>query len=288
MQVEFEEGAVRVPTASDVAALDYPTFEWPEEETVLKSVASIYKFVISCLVQQLRMWQLRWQANVVGALFWEPLKSIQMGMHLKEGKEKEFHLFGMNPAELTEQQLASRPILALHGKNGTQGTFISMAKAFQKASVGPLFTLNLCPGELTMEDRDRIDAKLQEIETLYGHPVQVDLIGYSRGAEMALYMGLRKDAWHIDQGGYCYQDKEWEVMRPTIGRIFRIGSMTTQEEWDQLPDSIRGNTYEIQGSEDIHMSEKSLASNTLEVYEGHVGLPDSPAVHQWIISILES
>ena len=34
--------------------------------------------------------------------------------------------------QLTQEQLKNPPILALHGKNATQGNFLSMAKAFQE------------------------------------------------------------------------------------------------------------------------------------------------------------
>ncbi|NGX51246.1 MAG: hypothetical protein K1060chlam2_01111 [Chlamydiae bacterium] len=287
MEIDSDEELVRIPTASDVAALEYPPFEWPGKGFI-KALMEIYKYTISCLVQQLRMWELRWQANVVGALFWEPLKSIQAGISLSEGREREFHHYGMNPLTLTEEQRARPPILALHGKNGTQGTFISMAKAFQKAEVGPLFTLNLHSGELSMEDSLLIDAKIQEIKALYNREVKVDIIGYSRGAEMALYMGLQQGSWHIKKGGYCIQDRAWDVMRPDIGRIFRIGSMTLPEEWEKLPEEYRDKLFEARGSEDILMPEKSLAYHQFELYEGHVGLPDSAHLHQWLIHNLSS
>jgi len=252
MKIEDEGELVRIPTAGDVAAIEYPTFEWPESG-FFNTLLEIYKFGVSCLVQQLRMWELRWQANVLGALFWEPMKSIQMGRDMNQGKEKEFHPYGLNPVELTQEQLKHPPILALHGKNGTQGNFLSMAKAFQEAGVGPFFTLNLCEGELTMEDQSRIDGKIQEIQALYGRKIEVDIIGYSRGAEMALYMGLPTDSWHIKEGGYCYQDREWDVMHSDIGRIFRIGSMTIQTEWDKLSEEVRNRIYEARGTEDILM-----------------------------------
>lgn len=286
MQVEESSEPIRIPTAGDVAALEYPTFEWPEEGGFFASILSVYKHAVTCLVQQLRMWEYRWAANIMGALLWEPIKAIQSGMNLSQGKEKEFHPYGINPTELSDEQKRSTPILALHGKNGTQGSFITMAQAFQKAGVGPLFTLNLCEGELTMEDKDRIDAKIFEIQRLYGREIQVDLIGYSRGAEMALYMGLEADSWHIKEGGYCYQDKKWNVMNPLIGRIFRIGSMTIESEWNLLSEEIRERIYEVRGTEDILMPEKSLAHHQIEVYEGHVGLVDSPEVHTWLISQL--
>lgn len=287
MEIEGESALVRIPTAGDVAAIQYPALEW-SGSGVLSTLMGLYKFCISCLVQQLRMWELRWQATVVGALFWEPLKSLQAGMAMNEGKEREFHPYGVNPVELTEKQLNSTPILALHGKNGTQGTFLAMARAFQEGDVGPLFTLNLCEGELTMEDQMRIDAKIQEIQALYGEKVAVDLIGYSRGAEIALYMGLPTESWHIEEGGYCYQDRSWDRMRSDIGRIFRIGSMTLPEEWDKLSEPIRDRIYEVRGTEDILMPEKSLAYHQLEVYEGHVGLVDSPSVHAYLINQIKA
>ena len=284
MQVEDSPEPVRIPTAGDVAALEYPTFEWPKEGGLFSSILSVYKYAVSCVVQQLRMWEYRWAANVAGALLWEPIKAIQSGMNLNQGKEREFHPYGINPTELSEKQLSNTPILALHGKNGTQGSFITMARAFQQAGVGPLFTLNLCEGELTMQDKDRIDAKILEIQRLYGSEVQIDLIGYSRGAEMALYMGLDESTWHIKEGGYCFQDKEWSEMNPLVGRIFRIGSMTIESEWNLLSEEIRERIFEVRGTEDILMPEKSFADHQIEVYEGHVGLVDSPEVHTWLIS----
>ena len=77
-------------------------------------------------------------------------------------------------------------------------------------------------------------------------------------------------------------------MRPDIGRIFRIGSMTLPEEWEKLPEEYRDKLFEARGSEDILMPEKSLAYHQFELYEGHVGLPDSAHLHQWLIHNLSS
>lgn len=77
-------------------------------------------------------------------------------------------------------------------------------------------------------------------------------------------------------------------MRSDIGRIFRIGSMTLPEEWNKLSEPIRDRIYEVRGTEDILMPEKSLAYHQLEVYEGHVGLVDSPCVHAYLMNQIKA
>lgn len=71
--------------------------------------------------------------------------------------------------------------------------FTSMGKFFQDEEMGPIFTVNLADGELTEKDCGVVNAKIKEIQALYGREVKVDLVGYSRGAELAFYLALPKE-----------------------------------------------------------------------------------------------
>ena len=256
----------------------------PQVESYIRPY-SLYKFVVASSVQLLRWVNFNWTANVLGALLWEPAESIKAAKDLNYGKSLDFHDFGMNPKKLSEKQLSQTPILALHGKNGTQGTFLGAGEFFQKNGIGPLFTVNLSDGELTEKDREIIDEKILEIKRLYGRDdIQIDLIGYSRGAEMALYAALPKDSYRIHEG-YCCQTKKWEEFRPEVRRIIRIGSMTTFKEWSHLSLTMQKAIWEIRGMDDIHMPETSYCVNKVEVEGvGHLGLPS----HIFVLRALKS
>ena len=248
---------------------------------VLESYASpyyLYKHVVATSAQFLRRMEWLWAANVVGALLWEPREAIEAGNALSIGKETEFHHFGMNPTSLKEWQRDRIPILALHGKNGNQGMFLKMGEYFERHRIGPLFTVNLCAGELTEKNREIIDQKIAEIQSLYGYGVKVDLLGYSLGAEEALYSALPSGSYKIHEG-YCYQTQTWSEWRPEVNGVIRIGSMTLKSEWDHLSDSMKEVLWEIRGLDDIHMPEPSFARNRVEIDGvGHVGLVSSPSV----------
>lgn len=247
----------------------------------------LYKFAIASGVQFLRQIQWYWTANVVGALLWEPRQAFKAGADLEKGKVETFQHFGMNPTNLQEWQIGRTPILALHGKNGSQGMFLKMGEYFERNRLGPLFTVNLSDGELCEEDRDIIDAKIAEIQRVC-ECEKVDLLGYSRGAEMALYAALEKESYRI-YNGYCYQARKWKTWRPEVGKIIRIGSMTTKEEWKHLSHPMQESLWEIRGLDDIHMPEPSFAKHAIEIDGvGHVGLVSSPLVFAVLDSVVTS
>ncbi len=246
----------------------------------------IYKHLAATSVQFLRRLEWLWTASVVGALLWEPREAIRAGNALSIGKEQTFLHFGMNPTRLMEWQKDRIPILALHGKNGNQGMFLKMGEYFERNRIGPLFTVNLCPGELTEKNRKIVDQKIAEIQTLYGHNVKIDLLGYSLGAEEALYSALPRDSYRI-HNGYCYQTESWDYWRPEVNRVIRIGSMTLKDEWDHLSDSMKKVLWEIRGLDDIHMPEPSFAHHRVEINGvGHVGLVSSPSVFNTLKTLM--
>ncbi|MCB1107209.1 MAG: hypothetical protein KDK76_03845 [Chlamydiia bacterium] len=270
---------------SDVCVREPTAFSgYPECEDRF-SPYYLYKFVIASGMQFLRQAEWFWAANVMGALLWEPRNAIKAGQDLQVGKGGPFQFFGMNPTELLPWQVGRIPILALHGKNGTQGMFLQMGKYFQEHQIGPLFTVNLAEGELTEADCDTIDQKIEEIKRIC-RCEKVHLLGYSRGAEIAPYAALERGTYHINNG-FCYQSKHWTNWREDIGLIIRIGSMTTQEEWKHFSREMQETIWEIRGLDDIHMPEPSLAIHHIEVSEtGHLGLVSSKVVFDHLHSIL--
>ncbi|MCB1109820.1 MAG: hypothetical protein KDK64_02475 [Chlamydiia bacterium] len=240
---------------------------------------SLYRHVVAAGVQFLRHYEWFWAANVMGALLWEPRASIAAGMDMDRGKGEALRDFGMNPTTLPSWQQGRTPILALHGKNGTQGTFLKMGTYFEAHQLGPLFTVNLSEGELTEADREVIDRKIEEIREICGDQ-PIDLLGYSRGAEIALYAALDQESYRIHEG-YCYQTQAWTSWRPEVRRVVRMGSMMTEGEWNYLSPTMQESVWEIRGLDDIHMPEPSCAIHKVEVEGvGHVGLTSSPEVFE--------
>lgn len=245
-----------------------------------------YKHVVATATQGLRNLGFQGAARVFGALSWEPIVSVYAGYDIWKGKVSHFDKHGMNPTSLTELQKSQAPTLLLHGRDGSQGMFTALGAYFEKSNMGPVFSVNLADGELTEKDVAVVDQKIQEITTLYGREVKINMVGYSRGAELALFMALPKDKWRIEEGGKCFLASvaHW---REEIGKIIRIGSMTLETEWDKLSKEMRENVYEIRGRDDIHMPQLSYALNQYQVDGvGHVGLVSSPAVFDHLKRIL--
>lgn len=244
-----------------------------------------YKYLIASGVQFFRKMEWKWAANVFGALLWEPRASVQAGTTINQGKVNKLQTYGMNPDCIADKE--KTPSLALHGKNGSQGMFLPLGKFFQDNDIGPLFTVNLSEGELTENDLEVINAKIKEIQSLYGREVKINFIGYSLGAELALYVALNKASWRIEENGKCFLSPvhSW---RKEIGKIIRIGSMTLKTEWKMLSEEMQMSIYEIRGKDDIHMPEPSHAKNQYQVDGvGHVGLVSSSLVFNQLKIILD-
>lgn len=217
-------------------------------------------------------------ANLFGALLWEPKEAIGAGLAMRKGHDKLFQHHGMNPTHLLDWQKGCTPILALHGKDGTQGHFMKMGEYFLEHRIGPFFTVNLSSGELTQKDIEIVEQKLAEIKKLCGCE-KVHLLGYSRGAELAHYIAQEPGSFTMNNG-YCRQLKKSSHWRTDIECIIRIGSMTNQKEWETLSKEMQAHVWEVRGLDDIHMPERSLAGKqAVEIAGiGHLGLMTSTKV----------
>ncbi len=259
---------------------------YPVYEREGMGIYSGYKHAVATVTQFFRDRNWQGSARVFAALSWEFITSIWAGLDVYRGKVEHFTQYGMNPKSLSEEQKKQTPVLLLHGRDGSQGMFSSMGQYFQENKAGPMFSINLADGELTEADFKVVNDKINEIQALYGREVKIDLIGYSRGAELAFYMALDKKYWSIEEGGRCLLKNtlEW---RKEIGKIIRIGSMTLEKEWSKITHAMQESIYEIRGKDDIHMPGPSYAKNQYVVDGvGHVGLVSSPLVFDHLKSIL--
>jgi len=283
--------AVREPTAIDVETLALPTWELPKPtnlwQQVIRSIQSLYYGCVARVVYFFRYYDWKQTANTVAALMAETRSALYTGYWLPWGKEKAFHYYGLNPESLTAAQKEDPAILLLHGKGSNQSVWIELAKTFQEKGISNVFTLNSNDGELTDEDIPLLEAKLQEIQALYGEKqAKIILIGHSRGAEFSLYAGLPRDTFKLDDG-YCYQTKKWEAFRSEILLIVRLGSPLLKEERDQLPQEMQDCVYEIDGLRDLIIPDRSV-DPYYQADCGHIELLYHSGVHQKIVELVSS
>ena len=285
---------VRKPTACRALKLPYPkwtTLFFQKGHFFRNSVLYVkymYTFLITCLVLFLRKHKKSKVALVLGALLIEPFNCVRKVYDHLKGSKKNYSEYGLNPTDLSANQLKKTPILFLQGRQGNQGAFRYFASAMSKeGSLGPIFTVRLECGDLKMSDLEIIDIKIQEIQRLYKKRlISLNLVGYSRGAELALYAALPKNVFHIDDRSFCYACSKWTCWRPEIGKIIRIGSKTLLKEWEALSPKMQKSIYEVTGALDVLMPGLPYSKQSFSVESGHVGLLYSQKLIEYIIELL--
>jgi pimeloyl-ACP methyl ester carboxylesterase len=226
-------------------------------------------------------------AAALGILLQEPHHMLKIGLLSLAGwRETTWH--GLNPKQITEAQSHLSPLILLHGECHTQGVWNSLAAAIRKAGIqNPVYTVNLPWGPIQEADYDHIEARIAEIREQYlkwgkGN-IQVDLVGYSRGAPLAYMMGFKR----------VYRSSpispKDDFRRPDIGKIILLGEVLsprhlggTNAEQKMLYET---DVYEIVGAFDLLTGGRSVLppERQCTVECGHLGLPFSPLSHQKII-----
>lgn len=289
---------VRCPTGYEVTWDDFTPMEAPDVtdktffEGVKTGVWAVWKHFVATLVHSLRMAKWKFSANVCGALAIEFFPCLKNVYNESFDTKEQYTEFGVNPTELSSDFAKKAAILLLHGKDGNQAQMRALARHIaQKPVLGPVFTVNLNGGEMTMDDKDIVEKKLQEIEALYhvkGQPFRFDVVGYSRGAELAHYLALPKDSWKIENGFCNYKTASFSVWRPEFRKMIRIGSVLLEKEKSPLADDMLSQIYELTGWDDILMPQSSLLKegHQLHVESGHVGLMQCEECFQWVVEKL--
>lgn len=247
-----------------------------------------YRQYIAQVIQLNYKWQLNWDLSRMTDFLAEPLPAIKAGIDLLRTRLcKQV----MNPTVLRREQLLKRPILLIPGSNGRQGYFYTLAKKLSSKGLGPVFSLNLQdPYPLTPRDFDAVKSKITEISELYEkhgiYDVQIDIIGYSRGANMAKFFILQDDYWSINSEGTAsvrlnLQD-QWASKN--IHKIIQLGYPVSKWWQEGLPMNMLDRLYDIDGKEDLVVTDRSTLQegHKFEASCGHLGLLQNAAVHDKI------
>lgn len=127
--------------------------------------------------------------------------------------KKHFNYYGLNPKSITTKQAEHPPMLLIHGNYTNQSNWLHWAKKLRKDYPGPVFTVNLPSGHWSNVDRNRIDDKIAEIQSLYKergiNAVKTHLVGHSRGGALAYYSSLKQDQWHINDNEKNYANMHY-------------------------------------------------------------------------------
>lgn len=216
---------------------------------------------------------------VLASFLGEPLATFKSSFCYPVGYRNQFNYFGLNPISLSPEQTEKRPILLLHGNYHNQSAFLFLAKILSEKDLGPVYTLNLHSGPLTEKDTDLIQEKIHQIQSqyeIYGKKVKIDLVGHSRGAEMAFCMGMDKSCWEITPEGNIVIDNENFEKNPHIGRVIRLGLSTSDSYRDQIDEKYLEEIYEIDAEFDLIREHDEIShqdpTHRLELPCGHVGL----------------
>lgn len=133
---------------------------------------------------------LRTARAIICSLGAEPAEVIYFALKMAWGMGSDFHPYGLNPKQLTQEQASRQPVLLLHGNLHNQSAWLPLAALLHSRQYsGPVFTVNLSQNAITLKDREIVDSKFREIKLLYEEQgkteVKFNLIGHSRGALFA-------------------------------------------------------------------------------------------------------
>lgn len=282
---------IRRPTTTSLDPSPKLVWRKSKQITFWKSIRLkfqiFYLEIVARIIYFFRIFGMKWTANTLAALLAEPGSNFYLMKWFRLGKQKQFHFFGLNPTTISEENRKLPVVLLLHGKGVNQSAWIELARFFQNEGVGNVFTLNSHKGELTGEDIPLFEAKLEEISRLYGDKIpEVIVVGHSRGAEFSLYAGLPPHTFKLEKG-YCIQLQKWEMFRPEIKMMIRLGSPLLPQEWKQLTEEMRGKIYEIDGLLDLIIPNRSL-NPFYQADCGHLGLLYNREVHKKIVELIQS
>lgn len=242
---------------------------------MLRSFYCSYSGFIETMVQNLFKRGWFWFGVVFGTILQEPWEVVKASCVYPFGLKEPFQFYGMNPSSITIEQSHKRPILLIHGNLHNQSAWLGLARELKGANLGPVFTLNLPSGTITGRDFALLGEKIDRIKRLYQKEITIDLIGHSRGGDLAGELG---DS--VSRAGVNF------------GKVIKIGVPFSKREIEELKwihPNFTERIFEITAKHDVLVGKRPSyvpSKCHLEVNTGHLGLLYSPAVYAEIINFL--
>src|ERR1700722_825929 len=168
-----------------------------------------YRDSIRSFVELLTRASLNLPAMVLGTFLSEPLQALRAGVLCPFGWMQAFHFHNLNPHEVAEEHKSLRPILLIHGDYHNQSAWLTLASFLKRENIGPVYTVNLPNGPITDVDYRILNKKVDEIIKKHPQKIQIDIVGHSRGGDIAYDFALQRP-----------QD---------IRKVIKMGSILTQE-----------------------------------------------------------
>lgn len=213
---------------------------------------------------------------VFASLLSEPVVTLKSSFIYLIGLVTPFRFFGLNPKKIKKEQASKNAILLLPGNYHNQSAFLCLAKHLKNKGLGPIYTVNLNSGPLTEKDRAILEEKIFEIERQYARYQKkptIDLVGHSRGAEMAFCMGMERKNWKIDQGVLTIDAGPKSLK---IGKVIRLGLSTSPKYRKKVAKEYLESIYEIDAAWDLICKKDEIsdqrASHRYLASCGHLGL----------------
>ena len=216
-------------------------------------------------LDQIRRWLLffdrnRWPrlGRAIACFLIEPKAFMRTLLHYPFG-----FLDRLRLKKLSSLDIKGEAVLLLHGDHHNPSAFFGLSRYLKKQNgVGPLFTLSLPSGEVTEKDLCRVREKLTVIRGLYenkGLPFVFNIVGHSRGAEVALHF----------------------LSDPNLSKVIALGTPISTLFSSSLSLEEKNRLFEVDGLCDVLVLERSSAPNRASFFLGHLGLLHSANVfHQ--------
>ena len=265
------------------------------KDSFIDRIKKYYLLCVKSLVLYLRSFGWKITAAVTASFLGEPICNFMASVCYLLGLVKPFRFYDLNPKEITKEQAEKRPIILIHGNYSNPSNWLSFAKELKKHDLGPVYTVYLNSGNLTEKDVTIINRKMDEIRvhySSYGKKPVFDLVGHSRGAEMAFLMGLDKKCWKISDSGKISISKEQYSINPSIGKIVRLGLSTSKTWLSHIKPDLLSKLHEVDGEYDIIREDDEYSSldskHKLVVSCGHLGVLYTKQAQSQVVNWLTS
>lgn len=199
-----------------------------------------------------------------------------------------FAFYKINPEEISKELAEKRSILLIHGNYHNQAAWLPLAQKLLDANLGPVYSVNLSGGPIKQADIDIINTKIAYIQKQYqkfGKKAEIDIVGHSRGGQLAFWMGFKD---FFEKGGRIFFNSKRK--RAEIKKIISIGSQRSKKDVScAILANSKHHLYEITAKHDlVHPEPSHLGRHShYSVDTGHLGLLYSSKVHEKVIQWLK-